>query len=106
MLRFLCATVAFCFLFSAGASSQTMPQLSQADNESADPSQLHAPHHSPEATPAPHPQLVDITVDDAASNFCCPVPADDWYVRGEYLIWWLREGRIPSLLTTSSFASH
>ncbi len=27
-------------------------------------------------------------------------------VEGEYLIWWLREGRVPALLTTSSAASH
>src|SRR5262245_9971556 len=33
------------------------------------------------------------------------VPDDRWSVRGEYLFWWLREGRVPPLLTTSSFAS-
>jgi hypothetical protein len=28
-----------------------------------------------------------------------------WFLSGEYLVWWLREGRVPPLLTTSSFAS-
>src|SRR5262245_49895944 len=27
------------------------------------------------------------------------------YASGEYLIWWLHEGRIPAVLTTSSFAT-
>jgi hypothetical protein len=30
------------------------------------------------------------------------IPADRWYGRAEYLIWWLREGRVPGVLTTSS----
>jgi hypothetical protein len=32
-------------------------------------------------------------------------PANRWFVRGEYLIWWLREGRVPPLLTTSPVSS-
>jgi hypothetical protein len=32
-------------------------------------------------------------------------PADCWYARAEYLVWWLREGHLPPALTTSSFAS-
>ncbi len=33
-------------------------------------------------------------------------PAESgWYFSGEYLVWFLREGRVPPLLTTSSFAS-
>jgi hypothetical protein len=27
--------------------------------------------------------------------------SSSWYFRGEYLIWWLREGHVPPLLTTS-----
>jgi hypothetical protein len=28
-----------------------------------------------------------------------------WFLTGEYLIWWLREGRVPALVTTGPFAS-
>jgi hypothetical protein len=31
-------------------------------------------------------------------------PAERWYASGEYLIWWLREARLPATLTTSSAA--
>jgi hypothetical protein len=31
-------------------------------------------------------------------------PPERWYVSGEYLVWWLREARLPPTLTTSSVA--
>jgi hypothetical protein len=36
---------------------------------------------------------------------CEKPPADRWYADGEYLIWWLRECRVPPLLTTGPAAS-
>jgi hypothetical protein len=49
----------------------------------------------PPETPAE--SIVD---EPACDSECHPLE-----VRGEYLIWWLREGHVPPLLTTSSFAS-
>jgi hypothetical protein len=40
--------------------------------------------------------------DEAAPPAC---PCGHWSVTGEYLMWFLREGRVPPLLTTSSYFS-
>jgi hypothetical protein len=40
----------------------------------------------------------EATPDCAAASSC-------WWFSGEYLVWFLREGRVPPLLTTGSFAS-
>jgi Putative beta barrel porin-7 (BBP7) len=42
---------------------------------------------------------------DCSAEPCEKSSADRWDVRGEYLLWWLREGRVPPLLTTGSAAS-
>jgi hypothetical protein len=36
-----------------------------------------------------------------------PAPAspDSWYISADYMLWWLREGHVPPLLTTGSAAS-
>jgi hypothetical protein len=54
--------------------------------------------------PVASPALTTIEA-DCTPEPCQSVPADRWYGRGDYLLWWLREGRGPPLLTTSSAAS-
>jgi hypothetical protein len=36
------------------------------------------------------------------ANDCCGVPRDRWWVRGEYLMWWLKGQGLPALVTTGS----
>src|SRR5262249_49086607 len=43
-----------------------------------------------------------VVMEDPAPPAC---PCGHWSVTGEYLLWFLREGRVPPLLTTSSFSS-
>ena len=59
----------------------------------AEPANLPAPSTSPEDGP-----VVDGSV-------VADAPAARWLVSVEYVLWWLREGRLPATLTTSSQAS-
>lgn len=35
-------------------------------------------------------------------NDCCGVPRDRWWVRAEYLMWWMKGQALPALVTTGS----
>jgi hypothetical protein len=50
------------------------------------------------------PEAVDGTA-DCCEVTACPESGPGIYGGAEYVLWWLREGRMPALLTTSSFAS-
>ena len=52
--------------------------------------------------PAAVPEAEPAVMEDLPPPDC---PHGHWSVAGEYLIWFLREGRVPPLLTTSSFSS-
>jgi hypothetical protein len=45
------------------------------------------------------------SIPEEAATAPNPCPADRLHVGVEYILWWLREGRVPPLLTTSSAAS-
>jgi hypothetical protein len=45
------------------------------------------------------------TEEPVLSEISDEAPRDRFIVGGEYLLWWLREGRLPPVLTTSSLAS-
>jgi hypothetical protein len=53
--------------------------------------------------PVPSPYLAGPCADNPPEPGEKSAP-DRWYGRGEYLLWWLREGRVPPLLTTGSAA--
>jgi hypothetical protein len=57
----------------------------------------------PEAAPAPSPEDGPLTV--AAEGVAADAPGPRLLVSVDYLLWWLREGRLPPTLTTSSQAS-
>jgi len=57
--------------------------------------------------PAPTPCQQPLTAETqpAIAELCEEAPADRWYLGAEYLVWWLREARLPPALTTGSVAS-
>jgi hypothetical protein len=64
---------------------------------------------SPPPTDAVHPPCCDETCcgEWKAASECCPATTstDRLYARGEYLWWWLRDTRVPPLITTGPVSS-
>ncbi|HEV3256208.1 MAG TPA: BBP7 family outer membrane beta-barrel protein [Gemmataceae bacterium] len=87
MRRTLYAVLAGCFLAPALASAQTPETESLAGLPAATPADAVPAFVADESTPGQEGQ------------------GNRWYGRTEYLLWWLREGRVPPLLTTGSFAN-
>ncbi|HEX5272807.1 MAG TPA: BBP7 family outer membrane beta-barrel protein [Gemmataceae bacterium] len=58
---------------------------------------------SPEAVPAPSHEDGSLAV--AGDPVAADAPGARWVVSVDYILWWLREGRLPPTLTTSSQAS-
>jgi hypothetical protein len=57
----------------------------------------------PVAASTPSPEDGPLTI--AGDNIAADAPGARWVVSIDYILWWLREGRIPPTLTTSSQAS-
>src|ERR1700730_14776252 len=81
------AVLAGCFLAPALATAQTPETESPADLSAATAADVVPAFVADESTPGQEG------------------PGNRWYGRAEYLLWWLREGRVPPLLTTGSFAN-
>ncbi|HZU37938.1 MAG TPA: BBP7 family outer membrane beta-barrel protein [Gemmataceae bacterium] len=56
-------------------------------------------------TPVPSPTTMSATEDSILTPADSANVLDPWYASSEFILWWLREGHVPPLLTTSSFAS-
>lgn len=83
------------------------------------PAATTAPAAAPAAAPATTPARAKASADagclgctstDPAYSDCCACCDEGcclnrWYVRGEYLLWWIRPPRFPALATTGTEAS-
>jgi len=94
-MRLALSLLLICSGFAAPAVAAQQPALAGADPA--------APALGASLTASSMPEAVD-----ADSVFSEGNPEEAkcrWTVGAEYLIWWLREGRLPAALTTSSIAS-
>jgi hypothetical protein len=70
------------------------------------------PNPRPEIVSHPSGDVIHVRYGDSANcgelrqpQDCVPTPLERFYARGEYLLWWIRDTRVPPLVTTGPAAS-